>query len=215
MVRTLAVADEEIPGLRCGAARRSGVDLVLAAGDLPFDYLAAIADAVDRPAVMVPGNHDRDLSGFRQRRGLWTSAGHPCEWPGPAGFENADGRIVDAGGLRIAGLGGCLRYRPGPNQWTEAEQTRRAKRLVRLAKRARRRDGRGVDVLLTHAPPRHCGDREDGPHRGFVCLHGVVAQLQPRFLVHGHIHPYGERVPDRMLGTTRVVNVVGRKVLEL
>jgi len=34
-------------------------------------------------------------------------------------------------------------------------------------------------------------------------------------LLHGHIHPHGEPVPDRRIGTTRVVNVVGRKVLEL
>jgi Icc-related predicted phosphoesterase len=43
----------------------------------------------------------------------------------------------------------------------------------------------------------------------------VVAALRPRLLVHGHIHPYGERVPDRMIGNTRVVNVVGRRLLEL
>jgi Icc-related predicted phosphoesterase len=142
-------------------------------------------------------------------------AGHPCDWPGPAGFENADLRVVDVAGLRIAGLGGCLRYRPGPNQWSEAEQARRARRLVRIARRARRKDGRAVDVLLTHAPPRHCGDREDGPHRGFECLHALVEALRPRLLVHGHIHPHGEPVPDRMLGSTRVVNVVGRKVVDV
>ena len=66
------------------------------------------------------------------------------------------------------------------------------------------------------APPhRHCGDREDGPHLGFECLHDVVAALSPRLLVHGHIHPYGQPTPDRLIGTTRVVNVVGRHLLEL
>jgi hypothetical protein len=215
MIRTLAVSDEEVAGLRTAAARRYDVALVLGAGDLPFDYLADLANALDRPGVMVPGNHDRDLSGFSQRRGLWMRAGHPCDWPGPAGFENADLRVVDVARLRIAGLGGCLRYRPGPNQWSEAEQARRGRRLVRIARRARRKDGRAVDVLLTHAPPRHCGDREDGPHRGFECLHALVEALRPRLLVHGHIHPHGEPVPDRMLGSTRVVNVVGRKVVDV
>jgi hypothetical protein len=215
MVRTLAVSDEEVAGLRTAAARRYDVALVLGAGDLPFDYLADLANTLDRPGVMVPGTHDRDLSGFSQRRGLWMRAGHPSDWPGPAGFENADVRVVDVAGLRIAGLGGCLRYRPGPNQWSEAEQARRGRRLVRIARRARRKDGRAVDVLLTHAPPRHCGDREDGPHRGFECLHPLVEALRPRLLVHGHIHPHGEPVPDRMLGSTRVVNVVGRKVVDV
>lgn len=206
------MSDEEVatPGRQA-----PDVDLVVAAGDLRFDYLASLADLLDRPGVLVPGNHDPDLSGYRQLAGMWTRAGLPASWPGPAGFVDADGRVVDVAGLRVAGLGGCLRYRPGPNQWTEREQARRGRRLVRAACRLRRRDGRRVDVLLTHAPPRHCGDREDGPHRGFGCLHDVVAALRPRLLVHGHIHPYGDPVPDRMLGRTRVVNVVGRRVLEV
>jgi hypothetical protein len=209
------VSDEEVAGLRTDAARRLGVDVVLAVGDLPFDYLAELADRTDRPGVLVPGNHDADLSGYTQRRGMWLRAGLPCTWPGPAGFVDADMQVVDVAGLRIAGLGGCVRYRPGPNQWTQAQQARRARRLVRAARRLRRRDGRGIDVLLTHAPPRACGDREDGPHHGFDCLHEVVDALAPRVLLHGHVHPYGEHLPDRTLGTTTVVNVVGRRVLEL
>jgi Icc-related predicted phosphoesterase len=43
----------------------------------------------------------------------------------------------------------------------------------------------------------------------------VVAALQPRLLVHGHIHPYGQPVPDRLLGETAVVNVVGHRELVL
>lgn len=215
MVKALAVSDEVEAGLRDGAARRLDVDLIVAAGDLPFDYLAGLSDTLDRPGVLVPGNHDPDISGFTQRAGLWTRAGMPCAWPGPAGFVDADGRVVDVAGLRFAGLGGCVRYRNGPNQWTQREQARRARSLVRRARRLFRRDGRGVDVLLTHAPPRRCGDREDGPHHGFECLHDVVEALRPKLLVHGHIHPFGEPVPDRILGDTRVVNVVGRRVLEI
>jgi hypothetical protein len=202
MIRALAVSDEVDAALCAGAAGRLGVDLVIAAGDLPFDYLAELSDQVDRPGVLVPGNHDPDLSGYTQRAGMWLRAGLPARWPGPAGFEDADGKVVDVAGVRVAGLGGCVRYRPGPNQWTQAQQARRARRLVRTAR-------------LPPAPPRHGGDRADPPHHGFECLHDVVEALRPRLLVHGHIHPYGERVPDRMIGNTRVVNVVGRKLLEL
>lgn len=214
MVRLLAVSDEELPGLAAGAARHD-VDVVVGAGDLPYAYLAELGDRTDRPGVFVPGNHDPDLSGYAHRSGMWLRAGQPVDWPGPAGFENVDGRVVDVAGLRFAGLGGCVRYNTGPNQWTQAEQLRRARWLVWTARRRTRRDGRPVDVLLTHAPPRGCGDREDGPHHGFECLHRVVAALTPRLLVHGHIHPYGEPAPDRLIGTTRVVNVVGRRILEI
>lgn len=214
VVRVLAVSDEEIAALPAGAAGLR-VDIVIGAGDLPYAYLAELGDRTDRPGVFVPGNHDPDISGYAQRAGLWMRAGQPCSWPGPAGFTDADGRVVDVGGLRFAGLGGCVRYNTGSNQWTQRQQRRRARRLVWTARRRTRRDGGPVDVLLTHAPPRGCGDREDRPHHGFECLHRVVEALRPRVLVHGHIHPYGEPVPDRMLGATRVVNVVGRKVLDI
>jgi predicted phosphodiesterase len=209
VTRVLAVADEVEPALWTDAVRQHRVDLVLAAGDLPFDYLDFIAGALDRPCVLVPGNHDPDLSGYRLRRGLWTRDGLPAVWPGPPGAVDADGRVVEVAGLRIAGLGGSVRYRPGPNQWTQRQQARRAGRLRWRSRRRR------VDVLLTHAPPRHCGDRDDPPHHGFECLHRLVDALRPTVLVHGHIHPHGEPVPDRRIGDTAVVNVVGHRVLEV
>jgi Icc-related predicted phosphoesterase len=84
-----------------------------------------------------------------------------------------------------------------------------------MAARRQRRDGRGVDVLLTHSPPLNCGDREDPAHRGFSCLHTTVERMRPRLLVHGHIHPHGQRVPDREMGKTRVVNTVGYRILDV
>jgi len=186
MVRALAVSDEEVSYLHAERAVALGVDLVIAAGDLSFDYLGVLIDLVNRPAVFVPGNHDSELPGYPKHTDLSLRTGTPKNGPAPAGFVNAEGRVVDVGGVRVAGLGGSLRYRPGPNQWSELEQARRGRRLVRAAHRLHRRDGRRVDILLTHAPPRHCGDREDQPHRGFQCLHEVVAALQPRLLVSLH-----------------------------
>ena len=211
MPRVLSVSDEIVESLWTDrvAERYGDVDLVLAAGDLPFDYLDFLASALDRPLVFVPGNHDADLSGYTRRRGLWLQSGFPARYPGPDGAVNADGLVVEAAGLRIAGLGGSIRYNNGPNQWTERQQTRRAARLVRAARR------RPVDVLLTHSPPRDVGDREDPPHRGFACLHTVVERLKPTVLVHGHIHPHGQPVPDRVLGDTRVLNTVGYRILDM
>ncbi|WP_253776931.1 metallophosphoesterase family protein [Goodfellowiella coeruleoviolacea] len=215
MIRVLAVADEVVEELWTDQVRRHRVDLVVAAGDLPFDYLEYLTSALDRPCVFVPGNHDPDLSGYSRRWGLWTKAGLPVRWPGPAGAVNADARVVDVAGLRIAGLGGSIRYRNGPNQWTERQQARRLRRVIRLAAWRRLRDGRGVDVLLTHAPPAGCGDEPDRPHQGFACLHRAVARLRPALLLHGHIHPHGTVRPDRRLAGTGVVNVVGYRVLDI
>ena len=89
MPRVLAVADEVVEALWTDRVRRHDVDLVLAAGDLPFDYLEFLAGALDRPCVFVPGNHDPDLTGYANVRGLWTRAGIPTRWPGPAGVSSA------------------------------------------------------------------------------------------------------------------------------
>ena len=102
MVRVLAVADEEVPAMR-SRVRDLRVDLVLAAGDLPWDYLESLVSLLDAPAAYVPGNHDP-----RTGRGV-----------GPRGLVDVDGHVRTVGGLRIAGLGGCVRYNDGPHQYTQ------------------------------------------------------------------------------------------------
>ena len=111
----------------------------------------------------------------------------------------------------LHGLGGCLRYREGPNQYTQAGMGRRALELE-LRARLRRQP---VDILLTHAPPRGCGDGDDLAHQGFAAFHRLVNVLRPRLLVHGHLHPYGRKRDDRRLGDTLIVNAVPNRLLEL
>ncbi|MDQ3402459.1 MAG: hypothetical protein M3548_03575 [Actinomycetota bacterium] len=147
MPKVLAVSNEVIEPLWTRQVRGHDVDLVLAAGDLPFDYL-----------------------------GLWTRDGMPTRWPGPLGTVNADGRVVAVAGPRVAGLGGSIRHNSGPDQWAKAQMSRRARVL---------------------------------------CPHAVVRALEPSILVHGHIHPHGEAVPERTMGATRVINAVGYRVLEI
>jgi hypothetical protein len=171
---------------------------------------------LDIPLVFVPGNHDPDVSGYRSSRaGLTLRAGLPARPPWPDGAINADGRIIDVAGLRLAGLGGCRRYSDGPNQYTDRQQARRARALRGRAWWRRQRDGRGVDVVLTHAPPRGVGDGDDPPHRGFRALPGLVAALQPVALLHGHVHPYGAPVRRGRLGRTAVCNVTGWHLLRI
>lgn len=215
-MQILAVADEVDEAL-CADPRRAGaVELILACGDLPFDYLRTLMNVLDVPLVFVAGNHDVDVRGYRtSRSGLTLRAGLPATPPWPPGAVNADGRVVDVAGLRIAGLGGCPRYTDGPNQYSQREQQRRAARLARRARWRRARDGRAVDVLLTHAPPRGVGDAVDAPHHGFDCLDRLCARLAVPLLLHGHVHPYGERLVDLHLGSSVVRNVVGKHLFEV
>src|SRR5215467_16281662 len=179
-VRVLAVSDETSEELLASPDLVRSAQLILACGDLPFDYLDALLNALEVPLVFVPGNHDPDVSGYRSSRaGLTLQAGLPARPPWPAGAFNADRAVVDVAGLRLAGLGGSRRYRDGPNQYTPRQQARRARSLARRARWRARRDGRGVDMLLTHAPPRGAGDREDRPHQGFEALNWLTGRLQP------------------------------------
>ena len=68
VVRVLAVSDEVDDALLADPAVVRGVQLVLACGDLPFEYLGALMNVLDVPLVFVPGNHDPDVSGYRSSR---------------------------------------------------------------------------------------------------------------------------------------------------
>jgi Icc-related predicted phosphoesterase len=216
VVLVLAVSDEVDDALLADPHAVLDAQLIVACGDLPFDYLGRLMNMLNVPLVFVPGNHDPDISGYHtSRAGLPLRAGLPAEPPWPAGAISAERRVVDAAGLRLAGLGGCRRYSDGPNQYTEWQQARRARALARRAWWRRIRDGRGVDVLLTHAPPAGAGDASDPPHQGFRALSRLTARLQPAVLLHGHVHPHGLPPGGHQLGRTAVRNVVGRHLLEI
>src|SRR5262249_39091880 len=154
VVLVLAVSDEVDDALLADAPAVRDAQLIGACGDLPFDYLGRLMNMLDVPLVFVPGTHDPDVSGYRiSRAGLPLRAGLPARPPWPEGAISAEQRVVDAAGLRLAGLGGCRRYSEGPNQYTEWQQARRARALARHARWRRFRDGPGVDVPLTPAPP--------------------------------------------------------------
>ena len=235
----LAVSDVVDEALWADVSPVRSAELIVGCGDLPFEYLGRLMNALDVPLVFVPGNHDPDVSGYRASRGgLWLRAGLPARPPWPDGAVNADERIVDIAGLRIAGLGGCRRYSDGPNQYTDGQQRRRAARLAARARLHRLRNGplpataaragraaageHGhqtrhplADVLLTHAPPRGVGDGPDRPHQGFASLGTLAAQLSPALLLHGHTDPGPRGRAGRLLGSTLVLNVTGHHLLDI
>ena len=84
------------------------IDLILSCGDLKADYLTFLVTMGHAPLLYIHGNHDE---GYRTRP--------------PEGCDCIDDKVVTFRGLRIVGLGGCLRYRPGEYQYSEADMQRR------------------------------------------------------------------------------------------
>lgn len=207
----LVVADEPDAIPRAAALRDIAPDIVVSCGDLPFDVLEGIVDVCNVPLLYVPGNHDPRIK--EQSLSLAPPFAMPSadSSSGPRGGQNIDGRVQEVAGVRVAGLGGSIRYRRGPNQYTQRQMRMRCLRLE-VAERVRRRH---VDVLLTHSPPLDVGDDDDPAHRGFAAFHRLIRVLKPRYHVHGHIHPHGRRPPQQVVGDTTIVNAVGYRVLSL
>jgi predicted phosphodiesterase len=217
LTRILAVADEVSDALYGDALGRLRPEVIFSCGDLPFDYLENLVTRAGVPLVYVLGNHDPAVREWADEGMARLGLEHlsPGDEPGPQGCDSAEGKVVEVAGLRIAGLGGSVRYREGPNQYTQPEMWRRSVALE-LRTRLRAAVGRGgVDVLLTHAPPLGLGDAEDAAHHGFSAFHRLARRLQPRLLVHGHVHPVTGLEADREIGPTRVVNAIPYRLLEV
>jgi uncharacterized protein len=194
-VRLLAVSDEVEPQLldERTVEAQGHVDLVIGCGDLPADYLDALSTVYAAPLVFVRGNHDLP--------------DHQGDYPRDA---EIDGRVVREKGLLIAGLEGSIRYSDGAHQYTERQMMAKV-RALRLKLRLRH-----PDILITHGPPAGVNEGTDGPHRGLVAVRRAVEWMHPRLLLHGHVHAYGrEIIREGQLGETRVINVVGHRVIEL
>lgn len=212
LTRILAVADEvdeSLYGERLGGIRP---DVVVSCGDLPFDYLEYLVSRLDVPLLYVPGNHDPSV---RPPDLTWMPLQAEVPRPGPAGCENVDGRLVEARGLRFAGLGGSLRYKVGPNQYTQARMRWRTATLEFRIRLRRARRGRKLDVLLTHAPPFGMSEATDPLHAGFVAFNRLIREFRPLVAIHGHVHPYGRTQPERRMGHTRIINAVPSRIIDV
>ena len=196
-MKILAIADEElmefwdyyIPG------RLKEYDLILSAGDLKAAYLSFIVTMARAPLLYIHGNHD---TGYAVTE--------------PEGCDSIDGKMVEYRGLRILGLGGCLWYRPGDHQYSEKQMRRRIRKLRwEIAKYG------GVDIILTHAPPKGVGDGEDRAHQGFECFLTLIDTYRPRYLLHGHVHmSYGMTFQrEREYHGTQVINVCEKYVIDI
>lgn len=175
--------------------RLEGIDLIISCGDLKRQYLEFLVTMSGKPLLYVPGNHD---TGYIREP--------------PEGCSCIDGAVVRVGDLRIMGLGGCPNYNNEPFQYTEAQMSKR----IRKMRRALKRSG-GVDMVITHAAIKGHGDADDYAHRGFECFLDLVEKYHPKYFIHGHVHQsYNWNIPrQQQLGDTTIINAYERFVLEV
>lgn len=196
-MKILAVSDEESPALwehyRVGMLKE--YDLIISCGDLKASYLSFLVTMARCPVLYVHGNHD---TGYDQKP--------------PLGCDCIDDKLVVYNGIRILGLGGCRKYRPGAYQYSEKEMRRRIRKLRFHLWRAG-----GVDIVVTHSPAEGIGDDTDPAHRGFAALRALLDRYQPKYMLHGHVHLcYGpNKTRVRHYGNTTVINTCERYDLEI
>ncbi len=173
-MRILAIADEESRFLWDFYERGmlDGIDLIISCGDLDAEYLSFLVTMASVPVLYVHGNHDAKY-----------------ETKPPEGCVCIEDTIYVYKGIRILGLGGSMRYKPGANQYTERQMQWRVHKL-----RFKLWRHRGFDILVTHAPAYQLNDGMDLPHQGFRAFLYLMEKYKPKFFLHGHVHmSYGRR----------------------
>ena len=133
------------------------------------------------------------------------------------GGNLVDGRIVydKRSGLIIMGLGGSMLYNYGKSQYSERQMQWRIARLMPRLLYNKKRYGRALDILVTHAPAFGFGDGEDICHRGFQTFLNFMDAYRPKYLLHGHVHLFDENA-NRIYKykDTTIINVYKSYVLD-
>ena len=171
------------------------VELILACGDLPPEYLSFLSDRLNAPLFYVCGNHDLR---------------HDAR--PPLGCTQLIHNLVEFKGKKILGLEGSRWYNGGQHQYTENEMHWKIQRLRPLIWWHK-----GVDIVITHAPPRHIHDAEDRCHRGFKSFRWLIEKYSPAYFIHGHIHAHFTDTSQRttVYNQTQVINTFGYYVFDI
>jgi Icc-related predicted phosphoesterase len=164
-------------------------DVVIGAGDFAsvhegLDETISALSGIETPAVLVPGNNERDADLRASASRLWPSAtvlhGEGCEIAGETFY----------------GVGGGIPTTPWG--WSyDLDEDEAATALADLPTGA---------VLVVHSPPQGlCDSSADGMHLGSTAILGAIDEKQPKLAVCGHIHEaWGQTVHT---GDTEVINL--------
>lgn len=205
-MKILAVSDVVVDRLYSTQFAKNfrDIDVILGCGDLPYDYLEFLVSVLNVPLLYVPGNHDPQYN---------------LKNPGARalGCDILDQRMMRVKGLNLAGLGGSIRYKPGPNQYTQTEMYLRLISFLPGLLRHQVQNGGILDIMIAHSPPNGTHDDDDPAHIGFSAFRDFIRVFKPRYFLHGHTLIYKSNLipPVTRMGATTIINVYPYKLLEV
>lgn len=172
------------------------MDIIISCGDLKASYLSFLVTMIPAPLFYVHGNHDSSF------------LSNP-----PGGCTCIDGEVVKYKGLRIGGLGGSRGTKENSFQYTDSQMWKRTKKFEADIKKKK-----GLDILVTHAPPIGIGDDDDWFHRGFDAFLHINKTYEPKLHFFGHRHLNGSPVNSKAVtknGATTMINASGYRIIDL
>ncbi len=197
-IKILALSDDLESTLtdKRNRAALQPIDLILGCGDLDYDDLAYVADAMDAPLVYVRGNHD-----FKE---AWEAKASTCPQPLGSPF------LIKRDGLAIGGL-----EWPGQHSRNAGRSEIGAwRQSISLA--AHWIGHTSPLIVISHVPPSGAGDVPTDPyHRGFEGYAWAMRRLRPKLWLHGHTPLAATREWHIDVHGTEVVNVTGAVLIEL
>lgn len=172
VISLLFLCAADLHGLAPEASGFAGrPDALLLLGDLEWSAGKPVRMFPGTPVFGVPGNHDDPVDPFY---------GVPV--------ENLHGRAVESRGVRMGGLGGCLRYKSGDDFLFGDTEYREILKGVPP-----------VDIFISHCPPAGlpwCDSPQEetwwhGAHEGSVALAEYIVRNGPAVVLCGHLHILG------------------------
>lgn len=171
------------------------VDLIISCGDLAPEYLSFLRNRLEKPLFYVKGNHDIRYEPSKL-----------------LGCDNIHAKLVRFKTLNILGLEGSIWYSGGVNQYTDKQMD---KIILNMWFSLWRKGG--VNLVVTHAPPKDIQDGPDHCHTGFDSFVKLIEKKSPHYFIHGHIHKEFETLEQRttIVNKTRVINTCGFTILKV
>jgi len=169
------------------------IDFIISCGDVSYEYLDYVVSILNKEMLYVNGNH---VYGNNENK-------KSC------GGRNIDGKLIKFRGMKVLGLDGSRVYSFGKHQYSENDMKYRVAKLIpKLIF--------GVDLVISHSPPRGIHDKEDHVHKGFRVFNDIIRLTSPRLWLHGHIHLRNHtEKQESIVGQTKIINVYGYKIIDI